>query len=103
MFLILYTTVKNKKNAEKISDILIKEKLAACVNYFPVSSVYRWKNKVEKTSEFMLMCKTTRNNFKKLKKRMKEMHPYELPEIISINISEGDEKFLDWIRDSVGM
>lgn len=99
----LYTTVKNKRDADKISNIIIKERLAACVNYFPVKSVYVWKNKVEKDSEYMLMCKTTRNNFKKLKKKIKEIHPYELPEIISVNISEGDKGFLNWIKNSVGV
>ncbi len=103
MFLIVYTTIKNKRDADKISNILIKERLAACVNYFPVKSVYMWKNKVEKDSEYMLICKTTRNNFRELKKRLKEIHPYELPEIISVNISEGDNGFLNWIKNSVEM
>lgn len=101
MFLIVYTTLKNQKDADKISKILVNEKLAACVNYFPVNSVYKWKNRIEKVEEFMLMCKTTRSKFKMLKKRMKEIHPYELPEIIAIPVLYGDKKFLDWVTESV--
>ncbi len=103
MFLILYTTVKNKRDADKISNILIKERLAACVNYFPVKSVYQWKNKIERNSEYMLICKTTKKNFIELKNRLKEIHPYELPEIISVNIFKGDKRFLNWIKNSVEM
>lgn len=103
MFLIVYTTIKNKRDADKISNILIKERLAACVNYFPVKSVYRWKNKIEKNSEYILICKTTKKNFKELKNRLKEIHPYELPEIVVVSIPYGDKKYLDWIKNSVEM
>ena len=102
MFLVVYTTVKNEKDADTIAKILVMEKLAACVNYFPVISMYRWKNKMEKTKEVMLMCKTTGKNLKRLKKRIKEIHPYEIPEVITVKIYGGDKKFLDWVTDSVG-
>ena len=97
MFIITYITCGNREEAEKISEALVKENLVACVNYFSISSVYRWKDKIEKDSEFVLLCKTTEEKFSSVKERVRELHSYELPAILSIKIEDGDEGYLNWI------
>jgi periplasmic divalent cation tolerance protein len=103
MYLSVYITCANKEEAGKIAEILVTEKLAACVNYFPVNSVYIWKGKLEKDSEYALLCKTRKENFNKIKKRVSEIHSYEVPAILAFEIVDGNEEFLKWIDDSVGI
>lgn len=101
MYIITYITCSNKEEAEKIAETLVIEKIAACVNYFPIKSFYLWKGKVEKDSEYALLCKTRKENFDKIKKRVKELHSYEVPAILALEIADGSDDFLDWINESV--
>lgn len=97
MFQLVYITAGSMKEAEKISFMLVNEKLAACTNIFPVKSVYKWKNKIEKTDEFAIIAKTISNNVKEIIKKVKETHSYEVPCIITIPIKEGNKDFLNWV------
>lgn len=97
MFRIVYITAPTKKEAKKIAEILVKERLAACCNIFPLESVYKWRGKIEKTEEFGIFVKTKKRLVEKVLKRVKELHSYEVPCIISIPIEKGDKKFLEWI------
>ena len=102
MFLIVLTTVKNRAEAKKISEALISEKLAACVNRLPsVSSVYRWRGKVERSSEVMLIIKTSSKNLDKLMARIKELHSYEVPEILALKVDRSLPQYLRWIDESL--
>ena len=101
MYITTYITCGSKKEAEKIAEALVTEKLAACVNYFPINSVYIWKEKLEKDSEYALLCKTKKENFDKIKKRVSELHSYEVPAILALEIIDGNKEFLDWIDNSV--
>jgi len=87
---------------EEIAQKLVEEKLAACVNVVDkVSSLYWWQGKIEKDKENLLVVKTKADLFKKLVKRVKEIHPYTVPEIIALPIVDGNEDYLSWIDESV--
>jgi len=84
--------------AEQIARTLIDERLAACVNvHAPMVSIYRWKGVVEKDNERQLVIKTTRAALPALEKRLRELHPYELPELIVVAASGGSDPYLDWV------
>jgi periplasmic divalent cation tolerance protein len=84
--------------AEQIARTLIDERLAACVNvHAPMMSTYRWKGVVEKDNERQLVIKTTRAALPALEKRLRELHPYELPELIVVAASGGSDAYLDWV------
>ena len=88
--------------AEQIARALIDERLAACVNvHAPMVSIYRWKGAVEKDNERQLVIKTTRGALPALEKRLRELHPYELPELIVISAAGGSDKYLDWVAQEV--
>lgn len=100
MTILVYITAGNKSEANKIASVLVEERLAACVNFFPIKSVYRWKGKVTQDNEFLLFCKTTKKKFKELEKRVKEVHSYELPAIVALPLTAGNPEFIDWIKKS---
>lgn len=97
---VVYTTINNTKNARKIARTLVEEKLVACVNIFPrAESIYRWKGKIEKDREYILLAKTTEKQVKKTIQRIKELHTYELPDIIVLPIIGGLKEYLDYLVD----
>jgi len=88
--------------AEQIARTLIDERLAACVNvHAPMVSIYRWKGAVERDSERQLVIKTTSGLVPALEKRLRELHPYELPEFVVIPAAGGSEKYLGWVAGEV--
>lgn len=100
--LVVFMTVPPEK-AESIGRVLVEERLVACVNLLPqVRSIYRWKGIVEADGETLCLMKTTRALFERLRARVVELHPYEVPEIIAVEISEGHPPYLAWLRDSIG-
>lgn len=94
----IYTTLPDKVIAKKISKTLVKENLVACVNFFPVESIYRWKNKLTEDREFALIMKTKKTLYQKVEKRLLELHPYEVPAIVSYEIKDGLQSYLSWIQ-----
>ena len=101
-YIVVYITTGNIKEAEKISDKLIKDKLAACTNMIPkVKSVFSWKGKIEEADEQLLIVKTKRSLFRSLVKAVKKLHSYEVPEIIALPIIDGNEAYLNWIKGTV--
>ena len=99
---VVFITASNRKEAEKISRELVKEKLAACVNVFPrVDSRYWWKGKIETSSESLLMAKTKKTALPKLIRKVKAIHSYTVPEIIAIPIVAGNIDYLRWIEESI--
>ena len=98
-FIMIYTTLPDKAITEKIAKILIEEKLIACANFFSVESIYKWKNKLCEGKEFALIMKTRKDLYKKLEKKLKELHPYEVPAIVSYEIKEGSKDYLSWIKE----
>jgi len=86
--------------SKKIAKILVEEKLAACVNIFNVTSFYEWNNKLEEDAEDLLIIKTIKNNTADIVKRVKEIHSYDLPEIITLPITGGYREYLRWVEEN---
>ncbi len=98
----VFITAPNEEEAGKIAKILVEERLCACVNIIPgIRSIYRWQGKVFDENEVMMIAKTSSAMAPVLVKRVKELHSYEVPEIICLPISTGSGDYLDWIDDSV--
>jgi len=98
-FIMIYTTLPDKAITKKIAKTLVDEKLIGCANFFPVESIYKWKNKLCEDKEFALIMKTRKNLYKKVEKELKELHPYEVPAIVSYEIKEGLNDYLSWIKE----
>ena len=95
-------TASTEKEAESIAQALVEREEAACVNVVPmIRSVYRWKGKIWNEREQLLIIKTTQPLFEDVKKTVKELHSYELPEILAFAVTEGDRNALSWIGSSV--
>ena len=97
---IIISTYPNKKSITKIANQLVKNKTTACVNISKISSVYSWKGKVENSSEYIAIFKTTMKNKTLLKKKIKETHPYDVPEIAEVNVASINQPYLKWLIDS---
>jgi periplasmic divalent cation tolerance protein len=101
--ILIFVTCASASEAKRIAIALVKKRLAACGNICgsPVSSIYRWKGKVEKAREVLLILKSTRKAFAKLEREVRRLHSYETPEIIALPIVAGSRAYLEWLRDSV--
>jgi periplasmic divalent cation tolerance protein len=99
-FIIVYTTIENYFNAHQIAKVLITEKLAGCCSIIQnITSVFEWEGKVEERKENLLVIKTTKDKFESLKKRIKELHTDQVPEIIAVEIQDGLPEYLNWLRE----
>jgi len=98
---LVLVTVPDKKTQKKLTSVLLAEKLAACVSAFPVLSQYRWQGKIERAKEHQLMIKTS-TSIEKLKRRIVELHPYEVPEILTLEVKKGLAEYLAWMRKESG-
>ena len=100
---LLLTTTASREEADAIANGLVSRRLAACVNIVgPISSVYRWKGAVERSEEFLLLMKSTEAQRLHVQQALRELHSYEVPELISFAIEDGLAAYLDWIAASVG-
>ena len=99
---IVMTACKSRKEAKKISDALLKKKLAACVKTSSVRSSYWWKGRIENSNEVLVSITTAKKNVARIMSAVKKMHSYEVPEIVEVPIRKGDEKYLRWVRDVTG-
>ncbi len=95
-------TASNKVEAEKIAQVLLTKRCAACVNIVEkVDSFFWWQNKIDAASEALLIIKSKKTKLKAIIKAVKMAHSYEVPEIIALPIVGGEKKYLKWIHDSV--
>ncbi len=98
---IVLTTTGSAKEAKDIALALVERRLAACVNIVPkIESVYRWQGKVESAEEWLLVIKTQADAFAGLRDVIKELHTYELPECVMLEITAGSQEYLDWILNN---
>ena len=96
--LLCLITAPDREVADRIARTLVDERLAACVNILPgITSVYRWEGAVETGEEVLLMAKTMRARLDALTVRVKQLHPYDVPEVIAVGIQGGLLAYLDWI------
>lgn len=100
-YIIILCNTNSIDSAETIATFLVKEKLAACVNIVPkIKSIYTWQNKIEREDEVLMLIKTKQSLFAKVKEKIILLHPYDVPEIISINIQDGAKDYLNWISNN---
>ena len=96
------TTLPNQAAAERLSATVVADRLAACAQVLgPMSSTYLWNGRVERAQEWYCHMKTTVRRLADLESRIRELHPYDVPEIIALPISHGDDRYLNWIRNSL--
>ncbi len=98
---VVFAVTGGESEAEKIARVLVDEKLAACANIIgPVRSIYRWRAKVEDAREYLIMIKTRASLYSRVERRIRELHSYEVPEVIALSIGKGSRPYLDWICDN---
>jgi periplasmic divalent cation tolerance protein len=99
-FAIVMTTCGGKPEAELIATRLVEERLSACVQIFPIASVYRWEGAVQHANEWMLFCKIKSNNYANVEAAIRAAHSYSNPEIVEVGIENGAIAYLDWIASA---
>ncbi|MCP5158379.1 MAG: divalent-cation tolerance protein CutA [Gammaproteobacteria bacterium] len=101
--LVVYCTCPDRAVAEHIAESIVNERLAACVNLLQgLISIYRWQDEIQRDSEWLLIIKTRHTVYSLLEARIRELHPYNTPEIIALPIQVGSATYLDWIADNTG-
>ena len=95
-------TCPNDNVAKEIAQYLVTEKLAACVNIITgITSIYKWQGNLESVQEVQLLIKSIDKHFDLITKAISKLHPYDIPEIIALNIQQGDANYLNWITESL--
>jgi periplasmic divalent cation tolerance protein len=98
---LVLTTAGSHPEAKKIAHALVERRLAACVNIVPqIESVYRWQGNVETATEWLLLIKTQAGSFERVREAVKELHSYDLPECVMLEVSAGSNDYLNWIAES---
>ena len=98
---IVFVMAGGEEETAKIARSLVEERIAACVNIVgPVRSVYRWRGAIEDENEYLLIIKSRAQLFPKLERRVKELHSYEVPEVVAVAMSRVSKPYLDWLVDS---
>jgi periplasmic divalent cation tolerance protein len=96
---LIYCTTSDVMEARKIAHMILEEKLAACVNIFPeIESIYRWKNRIETDTETALFIKTVDEKVSNTIQRIKELHSYDVPEIIVVPLVDGLKDYFDFLK-----
>jgi periplasmic divalent cation tolerance protein len=102
-YVIVLTTLPGDTDGRSFGRTLVEERLAACVNLLkPIESVYRWEGQVEQDSEQQVIIKTSRERVVALWDRIRELHPYEVPEFVVLPILDGSDAYLRWLGESTG-
>lgn len=96
--MLCFTTLPDQATADRLAESLVAERLAACVSILaPCHSIYRWQGSVHKDNEIPLLIKTTAERYADLERHLRQHHPYELPELIAVEITQGLPAYLDWL------
>jgi len=96
--IVVLTTCDSEKQAKELARHLVETRVAACVNVLPkLQSVYRWKDKVEESAEWLLVIKSRRDVFRELRAEIEKIHTYEVPEIVALPVVDGSEAYLGWL------
>ena len=101
--LMVYCTCPDQATAERLAETLVGERLAACVSLVPgLSSIYRWQGRIQRDAELLLLIKTRGAVYPLLEARIRQLHPYQVPEIIALPIQAGAAAYLDWLAANTG-
>jgi periplasmic divalent cation tolerance protein len=99
--IIVLVTCGSEEEALKIANALVESRLAACVNLVaPIRSIYRWEERIWDEKEWLLVIKTQKDRFEEVEKKVKSLHSYSVPEIVSLPIVEGSSSYLNWISEN---
>jgi len=102
MYQVMFCTCPSEEVARLIATDLVTNKLAACVNIIPnVTSIYYWNNKVMCDNEVKLVIKSTADLYPLVESKIKQLHPYDTPELIALDIQKGSDEYLQWIKESI--
>jgi periplasmic divalent cation tolerance protein len=99
-FILVYITNPTIEEARKIAKHLLEKKLIACANIFPITSLYWWEGKIADEKEFVLIAKTSEDNYEKVKNEVEKIHSYSTPCIIKIPVSS-NKKYFDWLKTEI--
>lgn len=100
---LVFTTASSRREAERLASAVVSSRLAACATLVPrASSVYRWKGRVEKAEECLLLLKTTRARLRALSRALVKTHSYDVPEVLAVKVEGGHPPYIAWIKDAVG-
>jgi periplasmic divalent cation tolerance protein len=99
MYSVVLTTVTSRDDALRLARILVERRLAACVNVIPATSVYRWEGELHEDAEHVLVVKTRRTHVDDIKELFEQHHPYELPELVALEVEDGSAAYLNWVRE----
>jgi periplasmic divalent cation tolerance protein len=95
---LMFCTCPDEATAQGIAETLVQERLAACANLLPgITSIYRWDGRIQRDPEVLVLIKTTVEHVERLTARLRALHPYEIPEIIAVPITEGLPDYLSWL------
>ena len=96
--IVVFMTAASGEEATRLADMLVGAHLAACVQILPeIESVYRWQGKIERSSEVLLLAKTTRGKFDELEREVRALHSYDTPEIVAVPVVAGSAPYLEWL------
>ena len=102
--IVVFLTAANGEEATRLADMLVGAHLAACVQILPeIESVYRWQGKIERSSEVLLIVKTTRGKFDELEREVRALHSYDTPEIIAVPVRAGSAPYLEWLMQATDL
>lgn len=98
---IVLCTAPSAEKAAEIGRVLVEERLAACANIVPgLRSIYRWEGAIQDDAEVLIVLKTQRDRFPALRERILALHPYQVAEVLALDVADGAAKYLDWVRES---
>ncbi len=100
MGIVIVSTYPDKKSISKVAHVVVQRKLAACVNYTTINSIYSWKGKIEDVGEFLALFKTTTKSKQKLKEEIAKSHPYQVPEIVELKMDGVSVPYMKWLDES---
>ena len=98
---VVLVTAVSSEEAAKIAQNLIEQKLAACVNMFPVESWYLWQGEINRDREYQLIIKTDLDKFADIERQIKTLHSYEEPEIVALPFVAGSKPYLNWLQENL--
>ena len=99
--IIIYSTFPSKEEAQKVSDLLLEQKLVACTQLHKIESKFHWQGKLDTAEEYLMTCKTLCHKFKEIEQLIKANHSYFVPEIISVKIKHCSKAYQNWLKETV--